>query len=647
MGAKSLRGNKLILKREKDVRKSLDDFYKAAKEGENFYGLYEVILNEQVILTAIHNIKANKGSKTAGIDKKIVDDYLQLPYETVINMVRNKLENYRPIPVRRHYLPKEPNFQFNQKDGQWLLEKKKVRPLGIPAMTDRIVQEMIRIVLEPILEAQFLPHSYGFRPFRSTEHALAQTLKIINGSKLYWAVEGDIEGYFDNVNHKKLIDILWKMGIKDKRVLTIIEKMLKAGYVDNNVFHKTEKGTPQGGILSPLLANVYLNNFDWLIAKHYEYHPNNINYREKKNALAALRAKDIPPVFYIRYADDWIMLTDSKENAEKLKKLSAKYLKHKLKLNLSAKKTLITDVRENKISFLGFNIKATKRRFDSKSISAKMTPNMEKINAKVKEIKKIIRFIRTRKTKLEMALDIEKVNAKIVGVANHISKGISKDVMGTIDKRLEGTAYRTWVHMFGKEKARKYKAPVKTFTNRQDRHRKYDMKHFFIECDGNRVGFTFAKITSVDYAEVFKQEMCPYTENGRELYFKKTGRKSRLLARPHLLDPDWIYIYLTGGKANKRYNLEYFLNREYAFNRDIGKCKICGKQLSKGNYQCHHINSDLPLDKVNKVNNLASICNRCHILVHNDVEAPFKETKIIKKLASYRKKAKPFSNVGK
>ena len=241
-----------------------------------------------------------------------------------------------------------------------VIGEEKVRPLGIPAMTDRIVQEMIRIVLEPILEAQFFPHSYGFRPFRSTEHALAQTLKIINGSKLYWAVEGDIEGYFDNVNHKKLIDILWKMGIKDKRVLTIIEKMLKAGYVDNNVFHKTEKGTPQGGILSPLLANVYLNNFDWLIAKHYEYHPNNIDYREKKNALAALRAKGVPPVFYIRYADDWIMLTDSKENAEKLKKMSAKYLKYKLKLNLSAKKTLITDVRENNITFLGFNIKASK-----------------------------------------------------------------------------------------------------------------------------------------------------------------------------------------------------------------------------------------------------------------------------------------------
>lgn len=639
-----MRGNKLILKGEKDVRDALDKIYKASQDGEGFYGIYEMLSNEQVMLTAIHNIKANKGSKTAGIDKKIVDDYLQMPYEKVIELINNKLKDYKPIPARRYYIPKGTNFNFDQKDGRKLLAEKKVRPLGIPAITDRIVQEMIRMILEPFLEAKFFPHSYGFRPYRSTEHALAQTLRAINKSKLYWVVEGDIEGYFDNVNHKKMIDILWKLGVRDKRILSIIEKMLKAGYIDNKKYFDTEKGTPQGGIISPLLANVYLNSFDWLMAKEYEFHPNNIKYREKKNALAALRKKGIPPVFYIRYADDWIILTDSKKNAEKLKKRCAKYLKYKLKLDLSAKKTLITDVREHEIKFLGFKIRATKiRNNNTELLSAKMIPDMDKVNNKVNEIKRDVRFIRTRKTNLEMALDIEKINAKIVGLANYIKIGISKEIMGTIDSRIENTAYRTWVKIFGKDKAGNYKQPVKTFTNRKDRHQKYDLRHFFIEYQGNRIGLTFAKITKVEYAQIFNQMLSPYTKEGRKLYEEKSGTKARLLARPHLLEPDWMFIYLVSGNANKRYNLEYFLNREYAFNRDKGKCKICETYLSKGNYQCHHIDSSLPIDKVNKVNNLASVCRRCHILIHTNETPPFGITKFIKRLASYRKKAKPFN----
>lgn len=634
----TLKVNKLDVRNERELRKTLDDLYAKAKEGEPFFGLYELITNEQVFLTAIHNIKSNKGSKTAGIDKKIVNDYLQMDKDKAYALVHGKFKTYRPIPARRMYIPKGENFEFHQKDGRKLLEEKKARPLGIPAMIDRIVQEMIRIVLEPIFEAKFFPHSYGFRPYRATEHALAHALKIINGSKLYHVVEGDIEGYFDNINHNKLLAIMWNMGVKDQRILSIIKKMLKSGYMDAAKYYETDKGTPQGGIISPLLANVYLNNFDWMLAGEYEYHKANINYKEKKNALAALRTKGKPPLFYIRYADDWIILTDSNENACRLKKKCEKYLKANLDLKLSAKKTLLTDIREEQIKFLGFTLEAGKQLLGGTKTIARLKPDMDKVNAKVKEIKKIVRLIRTRKTELEKALDIEKVNQKIVGITNYYKIGIAKDVFGTIDHRIEKTAYNTWVEMYGKEKAKSLKIPVSKFSNRVDRHEKYKLKSFAVKVDGNTVGITMGKITKIKYAEVFKQDMSPFTEQGRALYEQKTGGKARLIARPNLTSPDDLFVILTSGHRSEKYNLEYFLNREYAFNKDFGKCKICESSVWTGNYHCHHVENTLPLDKINKVHNLASLCKRCHVLVHNTEPSPFIFNKMTNRLKKYRKK---------
>lgn len=320
---------------------------------------------------------------------------------------------------------------------------------------------------------------------------------------------------------------------------------------------------------------------------------------------------------------------------------SLREFREELKLTLSNKKTLITDVRTKKVKFLGFCLEAKKRRFHKEGLAVKMIPDMEKVHSKLKEIKRDIRFLRTRKTEIEKALDIEKINAKIVGLSNHLKIGISKKVMSKIDCTIEETAYRTWVKMYGKEKAAKYKVPVSQFNNRVDRHKGYRMKHFSVVTeDGIRVGLTFAKITAIEYAKVFKQEMTPYTVTGRRLYEERANKKAQLLARPHLTDPEWMYIYLTSKHRREKYNLEYFLNREYAFNRDKGKCKICGCYLHPGNYHCHHIDPHKLLNQVNKVSNLASLCKTCHNLVHNDQEPPFKERNMTNKLAKYREKVK-------
>lgn len=136
------------------------------------------------------------------------------------------------------------------------------------SLLDRIIQECVRIIIEPICEARFYPQSYGFRPYRAQKHAIRGIINVINAGckspdQPVWAIEGDIKGCFDNINHRLLLQKLWRIGIHDKRVLKIISQMLKAGYMENDLFHATELGTPQGGILSPLLSNVYLNDFDW------------------------------------------------------------------------------------------------------------------------------------------------------------------------------------------------------------------------------------------------------------------------------------------------------------------------------------------------------------------------------------------------
>lgn len=232
----------MILKRcftsEAELKETLDFIYNQSKQGKNFHGILEVAFNEVTIITAIHNIKANKGMKTVGIDKIKIDYYLQMNKEELIDLIQKKVRNYRPRPVRRHYVKKS--------NG-------KLRPLGIPTVLERIIQECLRIILEPIAEAKFYPQSYGFRPYRATKHAITDITRLIYSggakSKPIFAIEGDISGFFDNINHKILLKKLWKIGVHDKRVITIIKKMLEAGYIEEETMFATEMGAVQGGVI--------------------------------------------------------------------------------------------------------------------------------------------------------------------------------------------------------------------------------------------------------------------------------------------------------------------------------------------------------------------------------------------------------------
>ena len=229
-----------------------DRLYCQAKEGKSFNRLLPIITSEDNIILAYRNIKKNNGSKTPGVDGQTIEDFGKMDVEDVVNLVRNKLNHYTPKPVRRVEIPKS--------NG-------KTRPLGIPCMVDRLIQQCILQILEPICESKFYPHSYGFRPGRSTRDAIARTYFLMQKAGLHHIVDVDIVSFFDNVNHTKLIKQLWTIGIRDKKLISVIKAMLTAKIqMPDGSTVTPQKGTPQGGILSPLLANVVLNELDWWVA---------------------------------------------------------------------------------------------------------------------------------------------------------------------------------------------------------------------------------------------------------------------------------------------------------------------------------------------------------------------------------------------
>jgi len=224
----------------------------------------------------------------------------------------------------------------------------KVCPLGIPTIRDRIVQEAVRMILEPIYEADFCQHSFGFRPNRSTMHAIkCLTYSVTENKKYFWVIEGDISSYFDTINHRKLMKLLGRR-VKDERLLDLIWKFLRAGVMERKLFKDTELGTPQGGIISPLLANVYLHELD--------------KYMQRYTALslvekAARRRHGQANYVYVRYADDFVVLSNgTKKQAEQMKEELSKFLSDSLRLNLSMEKTKVTHLNDG-FEFLGFRLK--------------------------------------------------------------------------------------------------------------------------------------------------------------------------------------------------------------------------------------------------------------------------------------------------
>ena len=347
-----------------------------ANKEEVFTKLYRYLLRPDIYFVAYKNLYANNGAATKGVNEDTADGFSEAKIDSIIKALAD--ETYQPMPVRRTYIQKKNN-------------RKKLRPLGIPTFTDKLVQEVLRMILEAVYEPIFLDVSHGFRPKRSCHTALKQLRREFNGTR--WFVEGDIKGCFDNINHAVLVGLL-SNKIKDARITKLIYKFLKAGYLENWQYHKTYSGTPQGGIISPLLANIYLHELDKFVMKlksefdtpgvgqitpEYRELHNEIKrlshrltkvtgeeremvlaeYKPKRQKLMTIpcTAQTDKKLKYVRYADDFLIaVKGNREDCQWIKSKLAEFIGDTLKMELSEDKTLIT--HSSKCArFLGYDVR--------------------------------------------------------------------------------------------------------------------------------------------------------------------------------------------------------------------------------------------------------------------------------------------------
>ena len=363
------------MEKSERVLKALSDHSQSSDY--KYERLYRYLFSEEMFAVAYQRIYAKQGNMTPGTDGKTIDEMSLERIERLI--VSLKDESYQPHPARRVYIPK--------KNG-------KKRPLGIPSFEDKLVQEVVRLLLEAIYEGHFEGTSHGFRPHRSCHTALGMIQKSFAGAK--WFIEGDIKGFFDNIDHNVLISIL-RERISDERFLRLIRKFLNAGYVEDWKYNKTYSGTPQGGIISPMLANIYLDKFDKYIKEYAakfrkgdrrSINPEYWRLNNKKNWLKQKLQKtsdeqirksylyeiaqlskqmlstphkdamdaDFRRMQYVRYADDFLIsVIGSKSECETIKADITQFMREQLKLELSDEKTLITHAQD-KAKFLGYEI---------------------------------------------------------------------------------------------------------------------------------------------------------------------------------------------------------------------------------------------------------------------------------------------------
>lgn len=359
----------------------LENLQKHSKEENYKYErLYRNLYNEDFYLQALQNIYSNKGAMTPGIDGLTLDGYGKERIDKIIESIKN--HSYQPKPVRRQYIKK--------KNG-------KMRPLGISSSDDKLVEEILKMILESIYDPTFSNYSHGFRPNRSCHSALLQLQHNFTGVK--WFVEGDIKSYFDTIDHHNLITILRKR-IKDEAFIELLWKFLHAGYLENWTYNATYSGIAQGSGISPILANIYLNEFDMFMENYKkdfdkgnereigaDYYKAKIvhqtyaervarewvNYSEEEKKNAVKRKAELKREFqkypsknpmdgsykriqYVRYADDFLIgVIGSKSDAEQIKSDIGKFFTEHLKLELSEEKTLITNSKD-KARFLGYDV---------------------------------------------------------------------------------------------------------------------------------------------------------------------------------------------------------------------------------------------------------------------------------------------------
>ena len=612
-------------KTETELRKLQDKLYQHSKkvydEGGRpaLKGLLEIMSAEATIITAIHNIKSNHGSETPGVDSKTMRDYLQHSHSWVIRDIQSAFKHFEPQKIRRVYIDKP--------------GKAEKRPLGIPTIRDRIVQECMRIVLEPIFEAQFFAHSYGFRPMRDAPMALERAKLLVHHTGYHWIVEGDISKCFDRIDHAILLKRLYHMGIRDRRVLQIIKAMLKTGVMDE--CEVNEEGTPQGGLISPLWANVYLDIMDEWITKQWEIKKTEYPFSKPYRKYKGLRRTALIPGFLVRYADDFIIITDTRAHAEDWKKRLQIFLHSKMKLTLSPEKTLITDIRKKYIKFLGYEYKVVPGKA-RKGYIPRTIPERDRLRRKTDKIAHNIKKIPHYYSREQMVDAINRINSQIRGIIQYYQCCTWVNIsMKKYSRRLQFVARRRLTQYKGKW------IPAIQTQNLPRVHQQYKQKIPSMKYRDIYIGFTALSFCKWEKTIPKKEEETPYTEAGRQLFFERT-KKKRIHARLDEMYSEKSARATRYGQWGKLNNFEFIMNRAYALNRDKLKCRVCGGWLISSMPWAHRVNPNLPLNKVNRVNNLISLHKKCLDAVNNpNYDISEFDAKAQKKIIGYREKLVP------
>ena len=585
-----------------DLQDCFDELYAKSKQGDVFTNLVEIISSEENIRLAYRNIKRNSGSHTSGVDKLSITDIERLSAEKLVEIIQRKFKFYKPKPVKRVEIPK-PNG--------------KTRPLGIPTIIDRLVQQCILQVLEPICEAKFHERSNGFRPNRSAEHALAQCYRMIQVQNLNFVVDVDIKGFFDNVNHSKLIRQMWTLGIRDKQLICIIKEMLKAPIVmpDGSTQYPT-KGTPQGGILSPLLANIVLNELDWWISSQWENMPTHKEYKiiysqngtvNKGIAYRALRTSRLKEMYIVRYADDFKIFCRKRSDADKVFIAVKQWLKDRLSLEISEEKSKVVNLKRHYSEFLGFKLKAVRKGGKFVVRSHMSDKAVKRETEKLKEQIKAIEFRRNTEDEIKQ---IYRYNLIVFGIHNYyryatavnldcmaiqfqINTVLNNRLKGRLEKR--GSVSRKYIaEHYGKSKMLRYIS-----------------------------GETLCPIGYVQTKNPMykKKKICKYTAEGREEIHRNLKFDETVMIVLHMLARAYL--------PNR--SVEYMDNRVSLYAAQYGKCAVTGKVLWIDEIHCHH-KKPLSQGGTDEYKNLIIV----HIDVHKLIHATKSET-----IQAYLDKIKP------
>ncbi len=396
-----------------------------------FHDVYNLVCDRRTLWVAWQHIRSNKGSRTAGADgmtRYYVEE--RIGVTSFLTSIYQELRNgaYRPTPVRQKGIPK--------KNG-------KVRYLGIPTLRDRVVQQALRMVLEPILEADFYEGSYAYRPGRRAQDAISEIYKFAHPHSGYqWIIEGDIKACFDYVDHGILLNKL-RERITDRKVLRLVKLFLQSGVItEMGERRSTLTGTPQGGIISPLLANLYLSILDEHYARRWQEMGRYSSLRQH------LRKKGLPTYKLVRFADDFVVVVHgTKEQAETLKTETAEFLREHMKMELSQEKTLVTHVEEG-FNFLGHRIQVKSKHGKKQLLTYPTKDSLMRVKEKVKKI--------TSRATIPMSLGdiLGQLNPILRGWSNYYRYDAAKSTFSYLD-------YYTWHRVFRWLRKKHHKMPVK------------------------------------------------------------------------------------------------------------------------------------------------------------------------------------------